>query len=300
MIILILSSSKLSLSSEVQNLDSENQQFFAPLYDKLLIAGVSQSFIDRCLANPQLTFDDRYVRINVTNFANNVNYSSNWNKTSVNKTVEFIRANEAILNLAKLEYDVPGEVIASILFIETKHGTYLGNNSVLSVYFSTAMCSQPEYIAKNKEFLRSNFVGTDDELEELNLKIDNKSRTKSDWAIEQIKALEIMEGISPVSVFNLKGSWAGAFGISQFLPSSYLNWAVDGDKDGIINLFNTNDAIFSVANYLKTNGWSENYEERVKAIFHYNNSSAYVEAVLKLAEYANVGLQSTYLEQDQK
>jgi membrane-bound lytic murein transglycosylase B len=45
-----------------------------------------------------------------------------------------------------------------------------------------------------------------------------------------------------------------------------------------------NDAVFSVANYLKTNGWGETEDEQRKAVFHYNNSSAYVDAVLKLAE----------------
>ncbi|MFW5663030.1 MAG: lytic transglycosylase domain-containing protein, partial [Bacteroidota bacterium] len=86
-----------------------------------------------------------------------------------------------------------------------------------------------------------------------------------------------------IDIMNLEGSWAGAFGISQFLPSSYINWAVDGDDNGIIDLFTLEDAVFSVGNYLKVNGWDDEENSRRDAVFHYNNSSAYVNAVFSLA-----------------
>ena len=92
-----------------------------------------------------------------------------------------------------------------------------------------------------------------------------------------------MYTMSSVPIFDLKGSWAGAFGICQFLPSSYLNWAVDGNDDGNINLYEMDDAIFSVANYLINHGWSEQPEDQKKAVFTYNNSSDYVDAVIQLA-----------------
>jgi membrane-bound lytic murein transglycosylase B len=49
---------------------------------------------------------------------------------------------------------------------------------------------------------------------------------------------------------DINGSWAGAFGIPQFLPSSFLKFAVDGNGDGVIDLFDMEDAIYSVGNYL--------------------------------------------------
>ena len=54
----------------------------------------------------------------------------------------------------------------------------------------------------------------------------------------------------------LKGSWAGAFGQAQFLPSSYLAYAVDGDGDGVVDIWNsTADTFASIANYLRESGW---------------------------------------------
>jgi membrane-bound lytic murein transglycosylase B len=87
-----------------------------------------------------------------------------------------------------------------------------------------------------------------------------------------------------VNVFALKGSWAGAFGLSQFLPSSFLRLALDGNGDGNIDLFSLPDAAHSVGNYLKGHGWTSSPEAQHKAVFGYNNSTKYVEAVLTLAE----------------
>jgi len=80
------------------------------------------------------------------------------------------------------------------------------------------------------------------------------------------------------------GSWAGAFGLFQFMPSSFLNFAIDGNGDGKIDLFIFEDAVFSAANYLVRNGWKKDDEARIKkAIFAYNRCDNYVKAVLAYA-----------------
>jgi membrane-bound lytic murein transglycosylase B len=58
---------------------------------------------------------------------------------------------------------------------------------------------------------------------------------------------------------------------------------VDGNGDGKIDLFNLDDAVFSIANYLKSNGWTKNYNDKRVALHHYNNSEQYVNAILILA-----------------
>lgn len=63
----------------------------------------------------------------------------------------------------------------------------------------------------------------------------------------------------------------GAFGLCQFLPSSYLSFAIDGNGDGVVDLFNVEDVIFSVANYLKKHGWSDSFYHKVSALYAYNN-----------------------------
>lgn len=292
LIILIFSSSKISLSSIINELPDEKQRIFQPVINKLLSDGIDSNFIYQALSSPEVQFNERFVRINVTNFVNKPDYSNNWSSKSIEQSLNYLNKNIGILKLAEFEYGVPKEIITSILFIETKHGNFLGNNNVMSVYFSTALCNEPIYIEKNLEYLKSK--NNTENVNELKNKIIQRSEKKSKWAYEQINALYKMSKIAPFSVIDLKGSWAGAFGISQFLPTSYLTWAVDGNKDSQINLFDNVDAIFSVANYLKSNGWGNTIEEQKKAIFHYNNSTAYVEAVLRLADSLKVNQYSNY------
>jgi membrane-bound lytic murein transglycosylase B len=262
-----------------------SEHFFEPVIKKLLQKNADTAFVYKLVNHKSVQFDEKFVKINVTGYLKKPDYSPHYNERAQNKSRKFLSDNLEILQSAEDKYGVPKEVITSVLWIETRHGGYLGYNHVVSVYLSTAMANEPEYIDMNKKNLKADFNGTAEELAELENKIEARANKKSNWAIDQLIALEKMEKISPVDIFELEGSWAGAFGMSQFLPESYINWAVDGDGDGSVNLFELEDAIFSVANYLKTNGWGETEEEQRKAVFHYNNSSAYVDAVLKLAKY---------------
>ena len=87
------------------------------------------------------------------------------------------------------------------------------------------------------------------------------------------------------SPFYYKGSYAGAFGIPQFLPTSYLKWGIDSDNSGSVNLYWYPDAIYSVANYLREHGWKPglSQEKQEKVIWEYNHSKTYVDTVLKAA-----------------
>lgn len=85
-------------------------------------------------------------------------------------------------------------------------------------------------------------------------------------------------------ILAIKGSSAGAFGLFQFIPTSYLNYAIDGNGDGKVNLFVFEDAVFSAANYLMVNGWKKGDAARIKkALFSYNRDNDYVRAVLAYA-----------------
>jgi membrane-bound lytic murein transglycosylase B len=206
----------------------------------------------------------------------------------VSKSKEFLDENDAVLQLAENKYGVPKEVITAILYVETRHGNYLGSNNIVSVFLSTALASQPEYIEMNAQALKETYSDNSEALEKYLEKLTSRAEYKTGWALEQLQALEELNKVSPLPITEIEGSWAGAFGMSQFLPSSYISWAVDGNGDGEINLFDKEDAIFSVANYLSSNGWGTSLEKQKKAIWHYNHSSAYVNAVLKLSELISV------------
>lgn len=258
---------------------------FKPVIDRLKARGVDTAFINKVLLEPSVKFNEKFVKINVTGYLNKTDYSHNYNSTAITKTKEFISKYEIHLDEAESTFGVCREVIASIIYIETKLGTYVGNNNIASVFFSTALCNEDKYIELNKQAIRDNKNIKPEQYFELDKKIKERAQKKSEWALNEIIALEKIDKQKKIVVQHIKGSWAGAFGYPQFLPSSYISWAYDGDNDGMINLFNMVDAIFSVANYLQSNGWSSKSEDKRRAaIFHYNNSKDYVNAVLTLAE----------------
>lgn len=260
---------------------------FAPVAQKLLENGADTSFVDYLINHPSSKLNERFIKVNVTGYLANSDYSSQYNDYSVKKCLEFINFNSDILDDCSSSYDIPKEVITAIMWIETKHGTVTGNSHVPSVYLSAALASEQKYIEMNIKELHRNHKGNKSDLPELEEKIRARSIRKANWAIKELIALEKIRKTTKINIMNLYGSWAGAFGWSQFLPSSYVNWAVDGDMDGTIDLFNVHDASCSIANYLRVNGWGNSEEARRKAIFHYNNSNAYVDAVLTLASKLN-------------
>jgi membrane-bound lytic murein transglycosylase B len=83
---------------------------------------------------------------------------------------------------------------------------------------------------------------------------------------------------------NPSTSYAGAMGPMQFLPSTFRAYAVDGNDDGVADIMNPADAIFTAAHYLCANGAGRGPEALYKAIWHYNHADWYVQMVLRLSE----------------
>ncbi|MCU0330404.1 MAG: lytic murein transglycosylase [Candidatus Kapabacteria bacterium] len=244
--------------------------------------GVDTTFVRSLITSPQTRFDSALVSIIVTNFASKPDYSHNYNAYSVKQVRQFLINNATVLAQAEQLYNVPAEAIAAILWVETKHGRYTGKHHIPSVYLSVALSAEPDFIERNVERVVTGPGADTLSRDSIRALVERKAEKKVRWAISQLQALEHIAKEGTLDVHRLRGSWAGAFGLSQFLPSSYRSWAVDGDADGDIDLYSTSDAIFSVANYLQKNGWGTTEADQRKAVFHYNNSTAYVDAVLRL------------------
>lgn len=143
--------------------------------------------------------------------------------TRIAQGVEFWRANAAVLARAEQEYAVPAEIIVAIIGVETRYGRNTGTYRVLDALATLAFDYPP----------RSNFFRSE---------------------LTQFLLLAREEGIDPRS---LMGSYAGAMGYGQFIPSSFRSYAVDYDGDGKRDIWtNTPDAIGSVANYFRRHGWT--------------------------------------------
>ena len=140
----------------------------------------------------------------------------------VTQGVDFWRAHAADLARAERIYHVPASVIVAIIGVETFYGTNMGKHPILDSLFTLAFYHPTRTPFFSKEF--ANFV---------------KLGHAQGWDLK-----------------TRLGSYAGAMGMSQFMPSSYLSYAVDFDGDGHIDLFtNPADAIGSVAHYFQMNGW---------------------------------------------
>ncbi len=136
--------------------------------------------------------------------------------------VDFWRANSSILKKAEQDYGVDAAIIVAIIGVETRYGANTGSYRVIDALSTLAF----EYPPRAK-FFRSE--------------------------LEQFLILTREEDVDPRDA---KGSYAGAMGYGQFIPSSYRNYAVDFDADGKRDLWvSREDIIGSVANYFRRHGW---------------------------------------------
>jgi membrane-bound lytic murein transglycosylase B len=257
--------------------------FFQSVIDTLIRRGIDSAFIYKLIKTQETEFNEKYLKVNITGYLKKPDYSSHYNYESISECREFLRDNRQILMRAQVQFGVPAKVITSILWIESKFGSYTGKNHIPSVLLSTAVSNREEYIKLNLDEVEKNDDLDRVAKDSIKRKLSLRAKTKSEWALTELLYLDSIQTRMPESVFSLYGSWAGAFGLSQFLPSSYYRWAVDGNGDGKIDLFVIEDAAFSVGNYLKTNGWGDADSQRRAAVHHYNNSDDYVNAVLLLA-----------------
>jgi hypothetical protein len=189
MMMMVMSSSKISFSSDINPAELVKTEFFKPVINKLIERGVDSNFINKIINHPNTEFNERFVKINVIGYLNKADYSSHYNSRSVLKSTTFLNENRELLELAELKYGVPKEVITSVLWVETRHGDYLGNSHVASVYLSTAMCNEKVFMDMNIKNLRNQFKGSKEDLLELEEKIYARSNKKAECALDQIIAL---------------------------------------------------------------------------------------------------------------
>jgi len=250
------------------------------LFNKLVDDGFDKTDLIAIFNDPRVAFLERVLTINLINKYVKADYSRFLHNQSVTHAKKFLLRESAFLTQVEAQYQVEKEVIVSILFIESSFGANTGNNTVFNVFFTLAQANDPEILQTTYQRLKEQYFQLTRE------EIEVKAEKKSQWAYQELKNLLIIAKRENLDVLNIKGSWAGAFGIAQFLPSSYLQYGVDGNKDRKIRLYNRYDSIESVANYLKEKGWKEGLTEKKKRtiIRQYNNSTPYIDTVLKLSQ----------------
>lgn len=191
---------------------------------------------------------------------------------ALNLARKFSRRWRTTLAQAAKQYEVDSEVIVAILLVETSFGRFKGNHHLLSVFAST--------------YVESHHMMNSNDYANLAESMQVRIKRRGEWARKELESLlKIGKQHPSIRPFELRGSYAGAFGKAQFLPTSYLNFAVRARDDKSPDLFFEPDAIFSIANYLKGHGYKRGLDraENRDAIFAYNRSQVYVNVVLAVA-----------------
>jgi membrane-bound lytic murein transglycosylase B len=180
----------------------------------------------------------------------------------------YINAHRAALSRAEAEYGVAPEVIVGILTVESGLGSNTGKYPVFNVFASLSVMDDPEVIRD----LDLGSVGRD------------RLKKKAAWGRRELGIFLEYCDSHHIDPFSLSGSWAGAMGFCQFLPSSLNRCGVSASGKGPVDLFTHDDAIFSIACYLHKSGFKlNNRASWSRAVYSYNHSDAYVDTVLTLA-----------------
>ncbi|MBU4462636.1 MAG: lytic murein transglycosylase [Proteobacteria bacterium] len=252
--------------------------YFNALQKRLIEDGFSKNKINALYARDGVYFDAKGVSLFFSHSEGKLNYDQFLSKRSIKKAKKYLKKHREVFKNMERTYCVDKEIIAAIILVETRLGTYLGKRSILNT-LSTMASLKDQHV---KNMLWRKISGSSHFTRE---KFDKKAEKKSTWAYSELKDFlkyANRENIDPLSVY---GSYAGAMGIAQFMPSN-LAYAKDGNMDGSVDLFSHADAIASVASYLQHHGWQAKIDDKkaYKILLRYNYSKYYANIILKIAK----------------
>ncbi len=224
------------------------------------VAGVSKSIVDEVI--PTLKLQQQVLKLDreqpefVQTFSQYL--ATRITPARIERGRELYARHEEFLDALTRRYGVPGRYLVAFWGLETNYGSYLGGVPTLDA-LATLACDERRAAFFGKEF---------------------------------ISALQLMqrESLSPEQMY---GSWAGAVGHTQFMPSSYLKYAVDGDGDGRINLWQSErDALASGASFLQQLGWEFGlrWGREVLLPDDFSYQQAGTNAMLSLQEWSELGV----------
>jgi len=213
-----------SITTAYPNNDIKFQEWKKGFKKVALQNDISEETFDTVLANIKfLPNVIKYDRYQPEFYEDTKTYISKRTSTKkVLKGINFYKKNLNLINTIEKNYNIEKELLLSLMGIETNFGTYVGKMDILS---SLATLSFDE---RRSEFFSN----------------------------ELLILLKLIEN-KQIDYKTLYGSWAGAFGFFQFMPSTMKNYAIDYDNNNYIDLKNNNDAYASAANYLSKIGWKK-------------------------------------------
>lgn len=253
---------------------------YATLQERLIRDGFDRALIRSLYSRSGVIFDQQGLGAYFLHCEATLNYDQFLTRSSIAPGIGYLSKYREALQQAKEIYGVEGEVITAIMLVESRLGAFVGKRLVLNSLSGLAALDD----RTNRDMLWHTWVKQ--KAPRSREEFDTWASRKSAWAFDELKAfLEYIEA-QRLDPFSVHGSYAGALGIAQFLPSSALRFARDGNGDGQIDLCQHEDAIESVANYLKQHGWRPGLKRReaFRILLCYNRSTYYADTILKVAE----------------
>jgi len=249
------------------------------LTTRLIKDGHDSALVGRLFSQSEVQFWPEIMLRKLAHKESKLDYSQFLEVDRLRRAREYLEEKRIILDRLEESYGVPNEIKVAILLIETNLGRNLGRSNVFNTLANMAVFDDFEQF---RRYLPHELTSPQriDEMQRRLLKY-------SHWAYGELKSLiryAEMNGFEPTEIH---GSIFGAFGLCQFIPSNAVFFGVDENGDGRVDLFQEEDALASMANYLRYYGWREGLsrKERESVIYQYNHSEPYVRTVLAVADH---------------
>ncbi|MBW1740509.1 MAG: lytic murein transglycosylase [Deltaproteobacteria bacterium] len=259
---------------------SNSMDPFSNLQRRLIRDDFDRALIRSLYSRPEVGFDKEAVSAYFLHREATLNYDQFLTQSSIDQAAAYLIQHQKALKRAESVYGVDGEVITAIILVESRLGTLMGKRLVLNTLSTLAALSHAGTRERLwRALLKHKANGPKNQF-------DAWATQKSAWAYGELKAYLKYISTQGLNPFSMYGSYAGALGIAQFMPSSVLKFARDGNRDGQINLYHHEDAIESIANYLKRHGWHPGlkHHEAFLVLLSYNHSKYYADTIIKVAE----------------
>jgi len=189
---------------------------FAALKTRLVRDGFDATLIQSLYAKPEVTFDSRGISAYFLHREATANYDQFLTKSSIDTAFDYLDKHEATLKQAQEVYGVEGEAITAIILVETRFGTMIGKRLVINTLSTLAALGDRK--SRDRfwgEHLKGKGEGSKHQF-------DVWASRKATWAYGELKAYLEYVDAQKLDPLSMPGSFAGALGISQFIPSSVL------------------------------------------------------------------------------
>jgi membrane-bound lytic murein transglycosylase B len=251
------------------------------LVERLTRDGVDREYLQDLFARPEFRLVPQAVAKSLIRKEANLNYAQYLEKYAVDRTIAYLRTHRRSLEGMEQHFGISAPVVVAILSVETSCGRYMGKFPTVNVLATQALSLEPTIYGRIYDLIPAK-----EKSKLTRERVRERLTKKSVRAYAELKAFLALFKEQDRDPLSVRGSMEGAIGLPQFLPSNINTYGFDGNGDGKIDLFEHEDAIASVASFLKAHKWNEEgtEQEKKQVIRLYNPSEYYADTILRLSQ----------------